>query len=101
MNKQFAAVFAIGAFLASLSVYVLQLSFYTKLSEQLVYSAYGAVWFVILFRAGRGSVAILDLLLLAMLSAVGLGFIPHRLRLGLYESPDVIYSTENNAVLLV
>jgi hypothetical protein len=101
MNKRLAVVVANGAVLASLLVYMLQLSFFAKLSEQLVYGAYGAVWYVFLYRAGRGAVGKLDALLIAMLGAVGLGFSPHRLRLGLYDSPDVIYSTGNSAALLL
>ncbi len=90
-----------GALLFSFLTYVLQLSFFTRLSEQVVYGSFGVVWYLFLYRTGQRPVGRLDLLLVSLLAAVGLGFSPHRLRLDLYENPDVVYSTQGGLGLLL
>lgn len=94
---------AIGAFVASLTIHVLQADFYARDYERIVYGAYGVIWFIVLFRLSRKLDSGLDSLLISLLAAAGLGFTPHRLRLAFFEdrSPDVIYSSGGEVFFVV
>lgn len=74
MNRRFVAYLVL---VPSIVLYGFQITLFTTSEELLVYGAFGLLWFLLVVgRSGARP------LLLATLSALGLGFVPHRLRLG-------------------
>lgn len=71
------------ALLPSMALYVYQIAIFTTDQELIIYGGFGILWFALLINK-RST----DLLLFAGLSAMGLGFVPHRLRLG--ETDDFL-----------
>lgn len=73
------------ALLISLALYIAQILVYTKDQEILVYGVFGALWFLVMYFNAFGAqvrTTTLGIVLLSGVAAFGLGFIPHRLRLG-------------------
>ncbi|WP_340648267.1 hypothetical protein [Pseudoxanthomonas winnipegensis] len=72
----------IVALLASVMLYFAQIVFYTKDQELAVYGAFGMLWFAALGGNAFNSSSMASKLFLSGLAAFGLGFVPHRLRVG-------------------
>lgn len=70
------------ALLASIALYLAQIFFYTKDQELLVYGAFGVLWFAALSMNTFGRTSLIGMAVVSGLAAFGLGFVPHRLRLG-------------------
>jgi len=69
--------------LASAVLYLAQILVYTKDQEILVYGAFGALWYFALYRSSLGvKLAPASIIVVSVFAAFGLGFVPHRLRLG-------------------
>ncbi|AMU99297.1 hypothetical protein [Xanthomonas citri] len=71
--------------LVSLALYLAQIFIYTKDQEILVYGAFGALWFLAMYSnafSAQFRTTTMGIALLSGLAAFGLGFAPHRLRLG-------------------
>lgn len=69
----------------SLALYLAQIFLYTKDQEILVYGVFGALWFLALYLnafSAKVETTTTGIFLLSGLAALGLGFVPHRLRLG-------------------
>lgn len=76
---------AITSLLVSLALYLAQIFLYTKDQEILVYGMFGALWFLALSLdafSAQVRTTTTGIFLLSGLAAFGLGFVPHRLRLG-------------------
>lgn len=73
------------ALLISLALYLAQIFLYTKDQEILVYGVFGALWFLAMYLNAFSApvrTTATGIVLLSGLAAFGLGFVPHRLRLG-------------------
>lgn len=70
------------ALLVSLALYLAQIFFYTRDQELLIYGALGVLWFSALLLNAFRMGATLSAALVSGFAAIGLGFVPHRLRLG-------------------
>lgn len=71
--------------LISLALYLVQVIVYTTDQEALIYSAFGSLWFLAMYlNAFSAHVRTKNtgIFILSGLAALGLGFVPHRLRLG-------------------
>ncbi|GEM_PF-1946541 len=69
----------------SLALYLAQIFLFTKDHEILVYGAFGALWYLALYLdafSAKAESTIAGIFMLSGLAALGLGFVPHRLRLG-------------------
>lgn len=78
-------VLAISSLLASLALYLAQIFLYTKDLEILVYGVFGALWYTALYLnafSAQVRITLTGIAILSGLAAFGLGFVPHRLRLG-------------------
>lgn len=76
---------ASASLLASFALFLAQIFLYTKDQEILVYGVFGALWYMALYFSAfgvRARTSLAGILLLSGLAAFGLGFVPHRLRLG-------------------
>ena len=74
----------------SAAIYIAQVIFYTTHQELVVYGIYGALWYLALLSWRSVITRKRFMLLLSFLAAFGLGFVPHRLRLGSGMDPYVI-----------
>ncbi|AOL21104.1 membrane protein [Xanthomonas phaseoli pv. phaseoli] len=73
------------ALLLSLALYLAQIFLYTKDQEILVYGVFGALWFLAMYLnafSAQVRTTLTGIVVLSGLAACGLGFVPHRLRLG-------------------
>lgn len=71
--------------LVSLALYLAQIFLYTKDQEIFVYGVFGALWFLSMYLNAFGAqvrTTLTGIVILSGLAAFGLGFAPHRLRLG-------------------
>ena len=75
-------IVGIVALVASIALYFAQIVFYTKDQELAIYGAFGVLWFAALGGSAFNSLSMATRLILSGLAAFGLGFVPHRLRLG-------------------
>lgn len=74
-----------ASLLVSLMLYIAQIFLYTEDQEILVYGVFGTLWFLALHLnafSTQARTSAMGIFLLSGLAAFGLGFIPHRLRLG-------------------
>jgi len=71
--------------LVSLALYLAQIFLYTKDQEIFVYGVFGALWFLAMYLdtfSVQVRTTLIGIVVLSGLAAFGLGFVPHRLRLG-------------------
>lgn len=100
-NKIWMSVVALIAFTASILLYTAQLAFFTHWFEQFVYGFYGFFWFGALYRMRNIFTGRVNIFLISIISAFGLGFSPHRLRIPNLEGLEVISPFEEGIFLLL
>jgi hypothetical protein len=80
------------AVVASITLYVSQLFVFTRPEEQIAYGIYGIAWYLVLLSLRRNArhFGWSTKLAAAVVSATGLGLVPHRLRLSGLDDPYIL-----------
>lgn len=95
-------LFRKSALLASALLYAAQVGIFIRLYEQIIYGVLGFVWFFLVLNLRRKFLLDrLDTVLLSLIASFGIGFVPHRLRLGVFNSEDFLGAAMIDLVIII